>query len=349
MHLRPGAAALAAAACLAGTGAASAPTAVGPEARTIFLSGHSLLDHPLPDDLAALLEASGVAIIWDRQHGAGSSLRERVEGAGTDRDGRPTGPDGGLAGRAYDTLIVTEQHVLPAVLLWNDTVRQLRRLHDRLAAGHPQAVTYFYTPWMALDDKGDPRRWIAYERAAAPIWHCVAAAAGSDLAAKGRRDRIETVPAALALAELIARVTEGAGLPGFTGASVRETVELLVADDVHPTRLGSYYLALVVYVAITGRSPVGLRVPDDLAPERARALQDYVAQGLPEAALPDPDTCAAQLRAGGLDALWDYVERAHGRPEHGFLRAHWARLRQAVQRRWLLWRQPDWNPFRPTG
>lgn len=342
----PRMAALAAAAWVAGSG----PAPAAPETRAVFLSGHSLLDRPIPDDLARLLEAAGATVAWDRQHGTGSSLRERAAGAGLDRDGRPVGPGGGLAGRPYDTLIVTEQHVLPAALLWNDTVGQLRRLHDRLAAGNGEAVTWFYAPWMALDDKDDPRRWIAYERAAAPVWRCVAVAAGGDLAAGGRRDRIETVPAALALAELIARATEGAGLPGLTQASVRETVDLLVADDVHPTRLGSYYLALVVFAAITGRSPAGLWAPDEVPPEQARALQAFAARPVPEAdPEPTPDACAAALRAGGLDGFWDYVERAHWRREQGRLGARWARLRQGVQWRLLLWRQPDWNPFRPQG
>jgi hypothetical protein len=334
---RPGATALAALAWAAGTDPAVTQSA--PAARAIYLSGHSLLNRSVADDLAALITASGVALVLGLQHRAGSSLRERASVA-------ETSPDP-LAGRAYDSLIVTEQNVLPAALLWNDTARELRRLHDGLVARNPQARTYFYEPWMSIDDKDDPSRWIAYERIAAPIWRCVAAAADSDLAASRPRGRVKALPAALALAELIAEAIEAPGIPGITQPTVRRTVDLLVADDVHPTRLGSYYLALVIYVAVTGHSPVGLWAPDGVRPVQARALQDFAARPLPETVSPDLDACAASLRAGAVAALWDYVERAHWRREHGFLAARWARLRQGAHWRLLLWRQPDWNPFRP--
>lgn len=312
---------------------------------TIFLSGHSLLDRPIPDDLAALLAAAGDPVAWDRHYLAGSSIRDRSSGTGIDREGRPVDPGRDVfAGREapYDTLIVTEQHDLVAALLWNDSVAELRRLHDRFAARNPEGVTYFYVPWMAIDDKDDPRGWIAYERAAAPYWRCIAAAAS---------DRIVPLPAASALAELIAAAIDGPGLPGLTRATARETVDLLVADDVHPTRLGSYYMALVVYAAITGRSPAGAWAPDAVPPAQARALQDFLARRRPEsdAGPPDLDACAAALRGGGLDDLRAYMERAHWRKERGFLAARWTRLRQSASWQLLLWRRPDWNPFRPAG
>jgi hypothetical protein len=332
---RPGAAALAAMAWAAGTDPAF--TQPAPAARAIYLSGHSLLDRSIADDLAELFAASGVTLVLGLQHRTGSSIRERAS---------ETGPEP-LAGHPYDTLIVTEQNVLPAALLWNDTARELRRLHDGLVARNPEAGTYFYEPWMPIDDKDDPSRWIAYERTAAPIWRCVAAAADSDLATSRPRDRVKALPAALALAELISEAIEAPGIPGITQPTIRRTVDLLIADDVHPTRLGSYYLALVTFVAITGRSPVGLWAPDEMRPVQARALQDFAARPRPETVSPDLDACAASLRAGAVAGFWDYVERAQWRKDQGLLAARWARLRQGAHWRLLLWRQPDWNPFRP--
>lgn len=149
----------------AGFLAVSAAPACGVEAlpRRVFISGHSLIDQPLPDDLAWISASLGRALIWSRRHAVGSTIAQRAcRAEGPAADGAPA-----LEGD-YDTLVVTEQHDLMGALLWNDTIGELARLHDCFAARHPGIRTWFYVPWISLDDKRDPRRWLAYEQAAAP-------------------------------------------------------------------------------------------------------------------------------------------------------------------------------------
>lgn len=158
-------------------------------------------------------------------------------------------------------------------LIWNDTVRCLRAYHDRFIAANPRAVTYFYEPWLGVSDLNDPRRWIAYERAAAPIWRGIVTRVNLSLEAEGRSDRIVPLPAASALAALVERATSPEGVQGLSCGSTRETLSRLFTDDVHLTALGSYYLALVTYGCIAKGPVAGAWVPDGVAADAAASLK----------------------------------------------------------------------------
>jgi hypothetical protein len=126
----------------------------------VFFSGHSLLDEPLPSSVAAIAQSLGLPLQQARHTPFGTSMRDRA-GAAL--------PDG------VDTLVVTEQHTLIANLVWNDSVGELTRLHQRFIAASPNGRLWFYASWLNLDNRTNPRRWIAYERAASPVWQCIAA------------------------------------------------------------------------------------------------------------------------------------------------------------------------------
>jgi len=168
--------------------AADPPKTALPE--RVFISGHSLTDQPLPSDLAAIAASLGHPLQWNRQYMVGSSIRARVRGAkappgetgwsgyhqGSNRDSENMDVLAELrqprtvTGGPYDVLLITEEHGLLGTMVWNDTVRYLRHYHDRFIDANPAGRTLFYESWLGLDDKNDPRRWIAYERAASPIW-----------------------------------------------------------------------------------------------------------------------------------------------------------------------------------
>jgi hypothetical protein len=256
----------------------------------LFISGHSLVDQPLPSDLAEIAKSLGAPLQWSRQYMVGSSIRARSAGddpakpwsgyrRGDNREGanldilqelrQPITVSGGR----YDGLLIAEQHGLLGSLLWNDTVRHLRHYHDRFVAANAQSRTWFYEAWLPVSDKDDPRAWIAYERAASPRWQCIAARINHSLQAEGRSDRIEPLPAARALAGLVEQATSSAGLPGVSKASVRQTVDSLFADDVHLTRVGAYYMALVSYAYLFDRSPLSAWKPQEVSAEAATSLQ----------------------------------------------------------------------------
>jgi len=296
---------------------------------TVFITGHSLTDLPLPNFLEAIAQSQAATHVWNRQYVVGSTIEQRSRGAGSnvaDWPGyrRGDNKDGSSidvvdelrsprtpGARSYDVLLITEMHSVLASYLWFDTVRLLRHYHDLFISSNPQGRTYFYESWLGILDKSAPARWIEYERAASPVWQCAATRINVSLAHAGRTDRITPLPAGLALAELVARATEGAGLPGITAGTPRETVDALVADDVHLTRRGSYYVALVTYTAIYRRSPVGAWAPSDIDAQTADAMQkfawnfvvDFYARSQP---MPLAD-CRALVAGPFNELFWNYT------------------------------------------
>jgi hypothetical protein len=273
-----------------------------PSPQSIFYAGHSLLDAPLPRDVAAIGASLGTPLArWLQHTPSGSSMRDRA----------PSLPP--LDG--YDTLVVTEQHTLIGNVVWNDSVGELRRLHKRFVAANPRGRTWFYAPWLNLNDRSDPRRWIAYERAAAPVWACVAA-----LAAEGRADGIGFLPASTLLAALVERAARGE-VPGVTVAS-------LFRDDVHLSALGAYFMALVVYTELFERSPVGAAVPQGLDTTAARALQAEAASLLQQeraqrqSESAPPTACRERLQSF-VAPYAAYMRDVIDRPRVGTLRAWW--------------------------
>ncbi|MES2889123.1 MAG: hypothetical protein V4739_14095 [Pseudomonadota bacterium] len=295
----------------------------------VFVTGHSLVDNPLPDDLVQIANSLGGTSEYNQQNVLGSPLRVRTRGLnsassdwsgyrlGKNREGqnmdvlaeiaRPQTVSG-----TYDALLLTERHDLVSSLLFEDTIRYARHYHDRVAAAQPSATTYFYQSWQGLRDKNAPAEWIAYERAASPVWTCMATRLNQSLVAEGRSSRVVPLPAGAALAELVERATQGT-VAGITGASVRETVDRLIEDDVHPTRLGMYYMALVSYAAIYRQSPVGAWRPADVTAAQAASLQnvawDTVSRREAETPL-DLGQCAATLRDSFCSTYATYMRDA---------------------------------------
>ena len=209
--------------------------------RRIFISGHSLVDQPFPEQLGQIGAQLGTTLQWERHYLPGSSIRDRAVLPD------PVG--------SFDTALVTEQHDVLSSIAWNDTLLQLRAWQDRVIAGNPGAATFFYVPWLAIDDKDHPARWVAYERAAFHVWQCIATRTNEDLARSGRADRIATIPANLALAYLAEQLQQGRRMPGMETAGLRASMDSLFTDDVHLTPLGSYYVAVVSYLGISGLLP----------------------------------------------------------------------------------------------
>lgn len=336
-----------------------------PVPQRMFISGHSLTNEPLPSDLAAIASGFGFQFSWNRQHLEGSSIRQRSRGdasgnapwagyaQGFDRANRPIDVLAELgrpvlhADQPYDALLITEQHSLLGTLVWNETLRHLRDFHDRFIERSPNGVTYFYESWLSLDSKDDPKRWIAYERAAAPVWRCIVEQTNLAIAAEGRQDRIQSLPAALALAGLIERATQGADLPGITRGSVRATVDSLVADDVHLTRLGNYYMALVTFAYTSRQSPRGAWHPAEITAEQAQALQEVAATvaAQPQPAAMPLATCRDYVRKSFMWTYLGYTDATHWRRERGFLGSLYFRFKLAVQWLWLFSSDKPENPF----
>lgn len=354
--------------CLAGACGASASSAPPmPSTARLFYSGHSLTDRPLPDHVEHIARSLGTQVLWNRQYVVGSSIRQRVQGddaSATDWRGYRQGYNRDTEGmdvvaefksprttdaRPYDALIITEQHGLLGSLIWNDTVRHLRHYHDRFIEGNPAGQTFFYESWISLDDKSDPRRWIAYERAASPIWQCMGARINLSLAALGRSDRISPLPMGLALAELIETATGASAPSPLRAATTRETVSQFIKDDVHLTPTGIYYAALVTYATVLRQSPVGAWVPQDVRADQAQALQNFawsfVQRQQRNVAPGSMARCRELIRDDFAWRYWSYIRDAYWRKETNVVMAHLRWVRHYVSWRYRLSREDASNPF----
>ena len=295
----------------------------------VFWSGHSLTGPPIPEFVTEIAGGFGTSMQWNRHSMAGASLQARTRGRppsetgwdgyrqGYNRDTEnmdviaellsPRTVDGGK----YDVLVITDVHDMLWWILRGDSVRLLRHYHERFLEGNPLGQTFFYEAWLNVNDKDDPRSWIEYERAASPVWQCVATRVNTSLEFEGRTDQIASLPAGLALATLVERAISKDGLAGITGVTVRETMDRLFGDNVHLTRLGAYYIALVSHSFIHDKSPIGAWAPDDIDDLQARSLQqvawefvsDYRAGNKPL----ELAECRALVRESFAELYWRYI------------------------------------------
>lgn len=336
----------------------SPPAPIASDADRLFISGHSLTDRPLPDMLEAMAVGAGRELSWQRQHIGGSSIRQRSAGigertlgsgfaAGTDRDGNPidvlaefnataaTGP--------YDVLIITESHrVLDA--MWREgTAAYLRAFQDRFIGSNPVGLTYFFAPWADLSDPADPSDWIDYERRANPIWQCMVDNVNRSLAASARDDRIHFIPASLALADLVARLTSGETVAGFEDMRNGEAIAQLFTDRVHLTELGTYFVAAVTYATVFGGDADASPAPASLDARRAESLRllatSFVGRWREQQRLATNANCEG-VPLAFIVAYTGYMEKTYARPEVGYLRARARRVRDIGRFVWTLWYAP---------
>lgn len=318
---------------------------------TLFISGHSLTDRPMPDFLAEIAKNAGLPLAWNRQHLAGSSIRQRsldAEGAGfaagTDRDGKPVDvreefqhpslPDG----KPYDVLLITEQHRLLDSLLWQDSLGSLRAFQDAFITANAAGVSYVFIPWLDLSDPSDPSEWIAYERSAWPLWQCAIASVNDGLAADGRSDRLSIVPASLALAGLVEHLSSTPDAAGFAGLSTEQRISTLFTDRVHLTPLGNDYIAAITFAAIygrpmTGETPAGL---DAAQVGTLRAFAENFMMTFRQNSANFGAGCGSGVPAAFAFRYAAYIQSAFGRGESGLVLSRLYQMRDTLRYAWQL-------------
>ena len=291
--------ALAALICLIGNGALAmneeARGATGTSAWAVkdrvraFYSGHSLSDG-VPEIVEQIARSLGSRLDFEVQVLGYSLLRQRTKGeeasasewtgyrAGHNR--QSTGlnvaeelrlPRRLSPGDKYDVLVVTERHDLPAIARKERTAFYLTEMAKHLLAGNPDGEVLLYHTWLNVDPDA-PWPWINYERTVSSMWECIASRANLDLPARGDVPRVRVLPGAGALAELAAALWEDK-VPGIAVSSPGERVRLLFSDTVHLSDVGRYYMALLHYAVLFGRSPEGAAVPAPISLETGRYMQ----------------------------------------------------------------------------
>ncbi|MFY0524045.1 hypothetical protein ACN28I_13035 [Archangium gephyra] len=344
-----------------GTPDAGFPDAGPPHARArIFFSGHSLLDNPMPDYVDSIARSLGKDILWNQQNSIGSPLRVRTWGntgwegyrQGKNREGygmnvvqellspRTLGP-----GDQYDTLLITERHDILGTIEWENTIGYLRHYHDRLIAGNPEGITYFYHTWLDID-KANPARWINYEKNALAAWECVSSKVNLTLQDAGRGDRVVTLPGGAALVDLVERVLANQ-VPGISGTT-EQKLNMIFSDNVHLTALGAYYLAAVHHASVFRDSPAGAAGPPEANAETVRALQTiawnfvsaYYAQ--PGAGTRTMADCRTRISQDVCPGFWTIL----GQPRNtAGCQNYFSNANPGPGGNPFVWPDPNWQPL----
>jgi hypothetical protein len=294
---------------------------------SFFISGHSLTDNPYADYLVHITNSFGVKSEYNQQIIIGSPIRVRTRGndpAGTDFPGYQLGKNREGSGMEvlkelksrstiqspqYDYLIMTERHDLVSVVIWEGTDRYLRHYRDQFIMNNNGRV-YFFVPWLGIKDRKDVTSWIAYEEAALRAWECVVSKVNYDLA-REQSSPVYIIPANVALVELVKRLLSASVTEKLDNRSDFDRFTLLFSDDVHLTKLGVYYIALVTYALVFDSSPEGAWFPKEISKKMALYLQNVAREFVSNKAISIPSLdlarCSALFTESFCNVYWNYI------------------------------------------
>ena len=220
---------------------------------SVFLIGHSLVNHNMPRMLEALAQDASLSYTGGRQIINGANLQWHWNNSHTAEgmDARQALPTGD-----WDVLVMTEAVPLDNHLTWSDTEVFAGQFHDLAVSANPQARTFIYETWHCINsglpdgcewDDNDDIAWRERMDQDLPKWQGIA----DHLNAEFSGPQVRLIPAGQAMALIYDRALVGE-VPGLSHAFD------LFSDDIHLTDSGNYFIALVMFAAIFQQSPEGL-------------------------------------------------------------------------------------------
>lgn len=226
--------------------------------------GHSLVSPTVPGMMQQLL---GRPVEMQILNGAPLELQwtESRHAQGVDaREWLPNHP--------VEVLVLTERVPLGPAMEYHDSAGYAARWLDLARQGNPDVQPWLYQTWDHIAP-GPTQPWRDRILADLPKWQHILDAVNRGAPPGARPMRL--IPAGLGMVRLHDAIAAGA-VPG--AGSIRD----FFRDDIHPTEAGGfYYIAMIHYAALTGKSPVGLtnRIPGGGGPypevpaDQAAALQ----------------------------------------------------------------------------
>lgn len=221
---------------------------------SVVMVGHSLFGPDNPQMLQQLLAsqpAASSAITVEAQIINGAPLSYNWQHAdsaeGINARNRLTAP--------VDAVIVTEAIPLANHLKWSNSQQAITQFYELARGANPDVKFYLQETWHSLNsgtgieipfDDGAATPWRTRLKQDLPHWQGLVDEV--NLATNGT---VALLPVGQAMARLDDAIQAGT-VPGLT------RIKDLFADDIHPNDLGNYYISLVQYAALSGRSPVGL-------------------------------------------------------------------------------------------
>lgn len=237
------------------------------EGLSVFYLGHSLVSPTLPEMMQDVLHApvdyqiiNGAPLEWQWNHSS--------EAQGD--DGRIWLPT-----HKIDALVLTERVPLAPTIEYHQSSQFALDWVEVARKASPEVQSYLYQTWDDIDDAttGSTQAWRNRIVSDLPLWQGVADSVNAGLP-QGAKP-MQLIPAGLGMVALHDAIADGR-VPGATG--IRD----FFRDDIHPNDTGFYYVAMIHYAALTGKSPVGLprRLDGRYGPyppvpkEQVRVLQD---------------------------------------------------------------------------
>lgn len=327
---------------LAGVGARSKVESNSKSSASFFISGHSLIDNPYADYLVQITKSFGIESEYNQQIIIGSPIRVRTRGnnpdskdfpgyqLGKNREGSGMGileelkSHSTIQSTQYDYLIITERHDLLSAVMWEGTDKYLQHYRDQFMMDNNGRV-YFFAPWLGIMNRKNVTSWIAYEKNALRAWECVVSKVNHDLVLK-QSSPVYIIPANVALAELVKRLLSDSVVEELGKQSDFDRLALLFSDDVHLTKLGVYYVALVTYALVFESSPENAWFPKEIGGKIAMYLQsvawEFVSNKATSIIDIDLARCSSLFTESFCNVYWDYI----GQSQHTqSCRSHFAR------------------------
>jgi hypothetical protein len=165
-------------------------------------------------------------------------------------------------------------------------------------------------PWLGRKNIEDINSWIAYEESALKAWKCVVSKVNHDLLQE-QSSPVHIIPANIALVELVKRLLSTSFLKELGSQSNSERLALLFSDDVHLTKLGIYYIALVTYALVFDSSPEGAWFPKEISKKMALYLQhvtwEFISNKVIDIPTLDLKSCSALFTGSFCSTYSDYT------------------------------------------
>lgn len=260
---------------------AGADAGVSPvrSAAQVYFIGHSLVGHRMPEMLQDIARDRGMEYRYDCQVKNGTNLRvqweEQTPGEGRLADGQEGRPTGGtrlpgdarvaLPGGEFDVVVIAELVPVTTHVQWSCSAAYALELYNLAVRSNPDVQVYYYEVW-GRRNEGEWRSEISRVRPiieeylvdgvnnpVSPPRRPPGAGNCPHANPPGTREPgkpMLVIPAGRAMALLDEAISAGT-VPGI---SARE--ELFI-DQLHLSELGDYFIALVHYATIYGRSPAG--------------------------------------------------------------------------------------------
>jgi len=203
--------------------------------------GHSLVSPTVPGMMQQLL---GRPVEMQILNGAPLQLQWTESRHAQGVDARAWLPN-----HPVDTLVLTERVPLGPAMEYHDSAGYAARWLELARQGNPEVQPWLYQTWDYIEP-GSTRPWRDRILADLPKWQQILAEVNRDRPAGAQPMRL--IPAGLGMVRLHDAIAAGQ-VPG--ARSIRD----FFRDDIHPTEAGGfYYIAMIHYAALTGKSPVGL-------------------------------------------------------------------------------------------